>query len=437
MPGGRSHGVLFADEAVANGGSCVVTDSSARSSSSAAAGAKACLHTPEGAETDRRIIQVRNTASALQELARWNRRQSQCLVVGVTGSVGKTTARQMIAAVLRTRYNGIQSPCNFNNELGVPLSLLQLEPMHDFAVLELAAGKPGDITFLAEIAQPEFAVITRVSPTHLESFGDVETIRLAKQELAESVGCGGTVFLNADDPAVRSMSTATSEEVILFGTTSEAAVRASNVSAHNGVCSFTVDHQLFSLNGGRQLVTAALAAVAVGRVAGIADAQISQGLSEFQPDAGRGRVVINSPWTVIDDSYNASPASVLGAIESLADWPDARHRILVLGDMLELGTETDRLHFDIGRAMAGSSIDHAVIYGRYADAVIRGARSTGRSSCGFSSFHDLHTLQAMLDCILTAGDVILIKGSRGMRMERIVNWLIEQSRGAPAERFAA
>ena len=437
MPGSRNHGVLFADDAIARGASCVVSDFNARRSSNDGNATSACLHSPDGAETDRRTIRVTSAAVALQELARWNRRQSKCLVIGVTGSVGKTTTRQLIAAVMRAHFKGIQSPRNFNNELGVPLSLLQLEPAHDFAVLELAAGKPGDIRFLAEIAQPEFAVVTRVSAAHLETFGSVDAIRRTKQELAESVGRGGTVFLNADDPAVLSMASAISADVVRFGTNSEAAVRASDISAHNGVCSFIVDSQRFSLNGGRQLVTAALAAVAVGRVAGIADSQIALSVAEFQPDAGRGRVVLNSPWTVIDDTYNASPASVMGAIESLSDWPDARRRILVFGDMLELGTAAEQLHYDIGRAIARSSIDHAVIYGRHADHVIRGTQSAWQSLNRCSSFHDLNTLQVMLDCILTAGDVILVKGSRGMRMERIVNWLCEKSRAATTDRFAA
>ena len=437
MPGDRYHGLLFADEAIARGASCVVTDFAAFRSSTNGAAATACLHSPDGAETDRRIIRVSSTVLALQDLARWNRRQSQCLVIGVTGSVGKTTTKQLLAAVMGTRYHGVQSPRNFNNELGVPLSLLQLETAHDFAVLELAAGQPGDIRFLAEIARPEFAVVTRVSAAHLEAFESVDAIRRTKQELAESMGRGDAVFLNADDPAVLSMASATSAEVILFGTTSEATVRASHISARNGVCSFNVDSTRFTLHGGRQLVTAALAAVAVGRVAGIADSQIAASVAEFQPDAGRGRVVLNSPWTVIDDTYNASPASVMGAIESLADWPDARRRVLVFGDMLELGPAAEQLHCDIGRAIACSSIDHALIYGRHADHVIRGTQSAGPSLNRYSSFHDVATLQAMLDCILAVGDVILVKGSRGVRMERIVEWLIAQSRQAAADRCAA
>ena len=437
MPGNRNHGMLFADDAIARGASCVVSDFNADRSPNDRKAPSACLHSSDGAETDRRTIRVASTVVALQELARWNRRQSKCLIIGVTGSVGKTTTRQLIAAVMMSRFKGIQSPGNFNNALGVPLSLLQLEPAHDFAVLELAAGKPGDIRFLSEIAQPEFAVVTRVSAAHLESFESVDAILRTKQELAESIGRGGTVFLNADDPAVLSMASATSAEVILFGTTSEATVRASHVSACNGVCSFTVDSTRFSLRGGRQLVTAALAAVAVGRVAGIADSQIAESVAEFQPDAGRGRVVLNFPWTVIDDTYNASPASVMGAIESLSDWPESRHRILVFGDMLELGKAAEHLHYDIGRAIARSSIDHAVIYGSHADHVIRGTQSAGQSLNRCSSFHDVNTLQAMLDCILTAGDVICVKGSRGMKMDRIVNWLCEQSRAATTDRFAA
>ncbi len=438
MQGTARHGMLFLDEAFARGASCVITDSiGCGLSGSEAAAATVGLPAPDNAEFARRIIGVTDTPAALQELARWNRRQSRSLVIGVAGSVGKTTARQMIASVLGTHSSGSQSPHNFNNELGVPLSLLQLAPAHTFAVLELAACKSGDIRFLAELARPEFAVVTRIAASHLDSFGDIDTIRRTKQELAESVPRNGKVFLNCDDPAVRCMAASASADVVLFGTDPDASMRATGISARNGVCSFTVDSQRFSIIGGRQLVTAAMAAVAVGRVAGISDYNIARGLAEFRSDAGRGRVVLNSPWTVIDDSYNACPASVLGAVASLADWPEASRRILILGDMLELGRESDRLHSDVGQSIANSAIDHTVLCGSHADAVIRGARSAGASLNRFSPFRDLDTLRPMLAGLLHPGDVILVKGSRGMRMERILNWLREKCGEASADRSAA
>lgn len=428
LAGTKSHGVLFADEAVAHGASLVVTDFLCSSSPSSPGGVRMAQLVPaDTAETDRRIIRVPDTRQALRKLAMWNRRQSQALIVGVTGSVGKTTTREMIAAVLGSEFSGIQSPRNFNNELGVPLSLLQLSPEHDFGILEMAAARKGDIRLLAEMANPEFAVVTRVAAAHLESFGDLNTIRQAKQELPESIAAGGTVFLNADDAAVRSMATATAADVVMFGLGNDADVRASLVTSCNGICSFVVDRTRFRFSGGRHLVTSALAAIAVGRVTGINDSIIAQRLREFQLDEGRGKIVLRSPWIVVDDTYNASPASVAGVVASLADWPGARHRILVLGDMLELGPDAEKLHFDLGKSLNASQIDHALLFGRYADIVAAGAGSVGVSLNRVSTFRDLTTLQTMLDCLLTEGDVVWLKGSRAMKLEQVVRWLMNQA----------
>jgi UDP-N-acetylmuramoyl-tripeptide--D-alanyl-D-alanine ligase len=164
----------------------------------------------------------------------------------------------------------------------------------------------------------------------------------------------------------------------------------------------------------------------------MADSRIADGLAGFQLDAGRGRMVNREPWTVIDDSYNASPASVAGAIQGLADWPNSRHRILVLGDMLELGQDSAAAHFEIGRQLASSKVDHTLVYGQFAESVVAGARSTGVTLNHISVFHDLATLQVMLDCIMTPGDVVLVKGSRGMQMEHVVQWLQQQAAACSA-----
>ncbi len=435
LPGERSHGFLFADDAVAAGASCVVAESSASEQKSDYLQV-ARFQPADTIETDHRIIRVRNVLQALQQFAAWNRQQSSALMIGVTGSVGKTTTRQMIAAVLNAQYCGLQSPRNFNNELGVPLSLLQLAPEHDFAVLEMGAGRPGDIAQLASLTQPEFGVITRVAAAHLESFGSMEAIRLTKQELPQAVSKTGTVFLNADDPNVRSMASATEAHVVLFGLAEDADIRPTDFVSDGGLCTMSVDGTNFQFHGPRQLLTSALAAIAVGRTVGVSEAKIAAGLATFVPDAGRGRVVQNVPWTVIDDSYNASPASVQSAIAELSDWRKPGHRILVLGDMLELGSEAQAAHFQIGQALMSSAVDHTLVFGEYAESVAAGARSTGVTINHISVFNDLTMLQTMLDCLLTPGDVVLIKGSRGMQMERVVHWLKEQYSSGP-QRSAA
>lgn len=424
VAGNKTHGVLFADQAMDRGAACVVTDFTAsRSTPSIQDFATPTFAAMDSAETDGRIIRVANSVAALQAFGRWNRQQSNALVIGVTGSVGKTTTRQMISQVLGSKFPGIQSPHNYNNELGVPLSLLQLAPEYDFAVLELAAGQPGDIAMLADMAQPEFAVVTRVAATHLESFGSLEAIRRTKMELTAAVAADGTVFLNADDPAVRSMAESTSANVILYGTTIDAAFRATSIVSRDGICQFVVEGQFYQIEGGTHLVTGATAAIAVGRVAGLSSCEIADGLRAYQPDAGRGRITRRHPWTVIDETYNASPASVLAAIQTLTDFGSARRRILVLGDMLELGEHAAAYHREIGRALRESRIDHAIIFGAFADDVASGAMSAGVSFNRLSVFRDITTLNIMLDCLLTPGDAVLVKGSRSMHMERIVESL--------------
>ncbi len=424
LAGDRTHGVLFADQAIARGAACVVTDSAGLGpeplNSISAVPSLAAL---DSSETDGRIIRVADSKVALQSLARWNRKQSDALVVGVTGSVGKTTTRQLITRVLETRFSGTQSQRNYNNEIGVPLSLLQLNPEHDFAVLELAATRTGDIAFLADLVRPEFAVVTRVTSTHLESFGDLSAIREAKSELPAAVAAGGKVFLNADDPAVLSMSRSTSAEVILFGTTNAADFRATSIQSRDCMCQFRVDGQLFQIQGGSHLIIGAVAAIAVGRIAGLSGSEIAEGLADYLPDAGRGGIVQRNPWTVIDESYNASPASVLAAVQTLNDFISAGRRILVLGDMLELGPEAAKFHRDIGSALKDSQIDHALMFGRFADQVAIGACVAGVSPNRLSVFRDMPTLLTMLDCVIIPGDVVLIKGSRSMEMERVVRSL--------------
>lgn len=428
LGGGKTHGVLFADEAIVRGAACVVTDSATSGANcSAAKPVIPVLAATDSAETDGRIIRVENAVNALQSFGQWNRQQSNALVVGITGSVGKTTTRQMITHVLASKFSGVQSPQNYNNELGVPLSLLQLAPEHDFAVLELAAGRVGDIALLADMARPEFGVVTRVAATHLDSFGDLEAIRRTKMELPRSMTSNGTVFLNADDLAVRSMAESTQANIVLYGTSSDAQFRASSIVSRDGVCQFMADGQSFKFYGASHLVPGALAAIAVGRVTGLSTTDIAQGLSNYQPDAGRGRIVQRHPWTVIDETYNASPASMLAAIQTLSDCVSARRRILVLGDMLELGEHAAVFHREIGRALSCSKVDHAVVFGDFADDVATGAMRAGVSANQLSVFRDMPTLNIMLECLLTPGDAVLIKGSRSMHMERVVESLLSAS----------
>lgn len=430
LPGTRTHGIRFASDALKAGAVCVVSCQPAGLLPFVAEEATNSAREQVGS----RILLVPDSQRALQQLAVWNRQQSDALTIGVTGSVGKTTTRQMIASVLSAGFRGLQSPQNYNNEIGLPLTLCQLNAEHEFASLELGAGRPGDISLLCEMARPEMAVVTRVAPCHIETFGSIEQIRQTKQELVESIDEQGIVFLNADDPFVRSMALAARGRVVWFGVSNEADFRGEEVVCRDGQTEFRCCGSRFRFQGPRHLVTSAVAAIAVGSTVGLTVQQIADGLALFRLDCGRGQIRMTLPWVVIDESYNASPASVLAAIESLSSWKD-RRKILVLGDMLELGDSAVALHGEVARSLNRAEIDHTLFCGKFADEFASAALASGLPLNRISAFHEKTTLLSMLECVLSPGDVVCVKGSRSTHMEEVIQWLT--LRGSEAQRYAA
>lgn len=404
LPGDRTHGALFAADALRSGAAAVLTDGVAG---------------PE-LPADRRIV-VPDAVHALQAIGRDNRARSDALVIGVTGSVGKTTTRQMICHLLDGIGRGLQSHANHNNHLGVPLTLSRLTADDEFAVVELGASAAGEIAHLAELARPEFAVVTAVAEAHLSGFGSLEGVRRGKQELVEAMRAEHTVFLNADDPRVAGMAAATAARVVTFGRTAGSQVRAEAVHSVNDRLRFRSAGRWFELPvTGERFLPAALATVAIGREIGLPDGDLAARLRSFCPGSGRGRVIRGSRLTVIDDTYNACPASVMGAVSVLESWRPAGRRILVLGDMLELGDRSDAAHAELGQRLAAASVDHCLLFGRYASRVADAALRAGRPQNGISVFSDITTLQTVLDCVTGPGDAVLIKGSRAMRLERLL-----------------
>jgi UDP-N-acetylmuramoyl-tripeptide--D-alanyl-D-alanine ligase len=429
LPGSHCHGMTHASAAQAAGAAAIVTD---------------CLLKTDNGETNSPsqierlrnqsrstpVLLVRDSATALTQLAVWNRHQSHALMIGITGSVGKTTTRQMIFSVLSSVHQGIQSPANFNNELGVPISLLRLTSDHEFASIEMGASGPHEIAPLALTARPEFGVITRVCPAHLEGFGDIDTVFRTKRELIESLPSHGVAFLNGDDAMVRRMQSSAPCPVVLFGEAPDCDIRPEKVLYEDGVLCFAIHGFEYRVKAsGRHLLCSALAAVAIGQQIGLSPVQIQSGLASFHPGTGRGSMIQLPSCTVIDDTYNASPASVAAAIESVSDWKSCRHQILVLGDMKELGQQSAEFHRQAGAAMAATTISHVLAFGEFADDVAAGFLESSAAATPvplqnrISVFHDMHQLCAVLDCILSDGDVVLVKGSRSVGMERVVEHL--------------
>jgi UDP-N-acetylmuramoyl-tripeptide--D-alanyl-D-alanine ligase len=362
----------------------------------------------------------------LGDFARWQRRRQEALVIGVTGSVGKTTTRTLIHAALGGQYDGVQSPRNYNNEIGVPLTLLDLHRGHEFAVLEMGAGRIGDIRTLADIAEPEVGVITAIGLAHVQGFGSEQAIIQGKGELLEALPQSGFAVLPGDDSRLKSMAQRAACPTIFVGEADTNKLRAQDVVARAAHLSFTVDKQRYEIAAtGRHFLTGALCAIAVAREVGLSPRNIAEGLRTFQPVGGRSCIVRIGSWTVIDDTYNANPSSMQAACRVVRelDFGAVNHRLLVFGDMLELGAETISAHRQLGAAAAKTGADYLLACGDQAEQVARGAIEAGLSRHRIARCRDLESLLTVLDCWLEPQDVLLVKGSRGMRMERVIEWL--------------
>jgi UDP-N-acetylmuramoyl-tripeptide--D-alanyl-D-alanine ligase len=372
------------------------------------------------------VLIVDDTLTALGRFARWYRLRMDALVIGVTGSVGKTTTRELIFAALSSQFSGVRSRKNFNNLIGLPLSLLDLDPSHEFAVLEMGASAQGDIQQLCELAHPEIGVITAIGPAHLQSFGSIAGIIQTKGELLEQLPSSGFAVLPGDDETLRQMSHRAPCKAIFVGQHDYNQIRATNVEARPGSLRFHCEGQDFDIPiNGRHTLTNALCAIGIGLEIGIPVRSLASGLGKFVPAPGRAGLTHIGPWTVIDDTYNASPLSVAAACRMLRELvlPTARQRILVLGDMRELGDTSVREHEQIGTLVAELQLDRLLVCGDFAADVARGAKQNGMKPHQIAAATDAETLLAVLDCWLEADDVLLIKGSRAMRMEQVVEWL--------------
>jgi UDP-N-acetylmuramoyl-tripeptide--D-alanyl-D-alanine ligase len=370
------------------------------------------------------VIKVPDTLRALGDLAAAVRRQFAEPVIGITGTSGKTTCKEMLAAILNSIGPGLKSAGNFNNLIGVPLTLFGLQQDQRWAVVEMGMSARGEIARLAEIAAPNIGLITNIGAGHLENFDGISGVARAKGELFINLPADGVALVNADDPEICKLPMANGVRKVFFGTTAEAAIRAEQIAAHNGSVSFdlTIDSatQRVALPlPGRHNVSNALGAAAVAMVLGVGLKEIVVGLEAFQPCPGRMELLeLPGDLVVLEDSYNANPLSVHAALDALHDLGSPGQRIAVLADMLELGQSAPELHYQIG-TIAAERVDQLFTFGPLAEEIARGAVDAGLpdSKVFIASSHD--ELSASLLEGLQAGDRVLIKGSRGMRMEKV------------------
>ncbi len=377
-------------------------------------------------------LRVDNTISALQQIARFWRRKLDLRVVGITGSVGKSTTKELVAEVLSTRYRTLKSPGNLNNEIGLPLTMLRLGTGYQYAVFEMGFYVPGEIAFLCDIALPQVGVVTNVGTVHAERAGSQEAIARGKAELVQSLPQApqGVAILNFDDPWVRQMEEKTKARIFFYGLSREANLWADDVMGLGleGI-RFRLHYQGETLHVripliGRHSVHTALRAAAVGIAEGLNWQEILEGLNQGHTQLRLAAVRSQTGALLLDDTYNASPESMLAAL-TLLDELEGR-KVAVLGDMLELGPYERGGHEMVGlRAAQVANI--LLTLGERAHMIAEAARRVGMKKSAVLEFDEFEPLIEWLKTNLTKDDVVLVKGSHGLRMDRITSLLEARS----------
>ncbi|MFZ5822612.1 MAG: UDP-N-acetylmuramoyl-tripeptide--D-alanyl-D-alanine ligase [Chloroflexota bacterium] len=373
-------------------------------------------------------LRVENTLAALQQIARSWRRKLDLRVIGITGSVGKSTTKETVAEVLSQRYRTLKSPGNLNNEIGLPLSILRLSSGYQRAVLEMGFYVPGEISFLCDLALPQVGVVTNIGTVHAERAGSQENIFIGKSELVQALPPApeGVAILNYDDPWVRKMEEKTRAQVFYYGLSPEADLWADHVTGLGleGI-RFQLHYKRETLHArvpliGRHSVHTVLRAAAVGLVEGLTWQEIFDGLRQGHTQLRLVAVRSQNGALLLDDTYNASPESMLAAL-NLLDEMEGR-KIAVLGDMLELGPYERQGHELVG--MRAAQVAGVLLtLGQRGHMIAEAARKAGLKKTLVLEFEELEPVVAWLEANLSANDNVLVKGSHGLRMERIVNAL--------------
>lgn len=375
------------------------------------------------------LVGVNDTQRALEELAAWFRQGFSCPVVGVTGSTGKTTVKEMTAAALGAEAPVLSTRGNYNTEIGLPLTLFSLEEEHRAVVLEMAMRAPGQIRRLAQIARPQVGLITQIGVTHLEKLGSRDAIARAKGELLEELTSHGTAVLWRDDPYFPLLASRTRASVISFGWQANADLKPREVSSVPGALEFIADtpwgEQRLHLTAlGKHNVMNALAALAAGGALGWSLESMARGLGNYRPPQQRLQLKKGlSGSVIVDDTYNANPDSAARGLDALMETRGEGRAVAVLGDMLELGAESGRRHYEIGSYAADLGIDCLLVLGDYREQLAEGARERGIPEQRILVLESRSQAIAALKELLGPGDVCLIKASRGLALEKVVQAL--------------
>jgi len=382
---------------------------------------------PENVPGDKGIVQVGDTTLALQMLARAIRQRFDFTLIAITGSAGKTTTKEMIATLVGTEKRTFKSWGNFNNLIGCPLCIDNTPDDAEVVVSEMGMNHKGEIATLAALTRPDIGVYTNIAPVHIEFFGTIEKIAEAKRELLENVKSDGTIVLNADNEHVMRISEGFTGTKVTYGIDHAADYRATAVTERGLLGTrFTIraegeDRDFELALPGRHNLANLLAAIATARVAGISWDGIAAGIANVRPAYHRGVVVPYRGATIYDDSYNSNPFALASALTLLRQ-AEAKRRIAVIGDMLELGEKELDYHRDSGRAIP-NEVDVVIGVGRRAKSLLDGARDAGFVDGKLHHFDDAQAAGAFLQDFIREGDLVLIKASRGIGLDRIVTML--------------
>lgn len=366
---------------------------------------------------------VPDTRSALQKLARSYRRCVDMRVIAITGSGGKTTTKEYAHAVIRTMHRVHSNPGNYNSTIGVPLTVLDTEEDAEYLVCEIGANQAGEIDFLADLILPDVGVITNIGDAHVGEFGSRDAIAAAKGELLDHIGETGHIVLPRDDDYFDVLRARAGGRVFTFGTTESSDYVVRDMRRNENGIAFTVNGEPFTVATlGQYHALNACVAAAVGEICGVALVDASRAIATVLPGAGRGKITTVAGVTVVDESYNASPASMALSLDMLAESGPA-HSVAVLGDMAELGPRSEELHMSIGRHIAGAGIARVFWKGVNAGTVEKGIEEA-KGEVEFASFENLESLADAVASGVSGGDVVLVKASRSCELDTFVHELI-------------
>jgi len=374
------------------------------------------------------IIVVKSSTEALKKIAKFYRSTLNIPVIGITGSVGKTSTKEMIASVLSERFNVLKTLKNFNNEIGLPQTLLRIREEHEVAVIEMGINHFSEMSRLSDVARPDVVVMTNVGPCHLENLNDLNGVLKAKSEVFEFMNPNGEIFLNGDDEPLSLVKDVNGHKPLFFGFNNTNDYYADAINETESFTTCTLHHNDWSLPvciniPGKHMIYHALTAAAIGRYYNLTDEEIASGIEKLQPVDGRNNRISANDITIVDDCYNANPISMKGAINTLSTVKG--RKVCILGDMFELGKDEELLHYDVGTFLSEKPIDLLITVGALAVNIAKGASKN--NSLEIISYKEKEALEKELPLLIKVGDTVLLKASHGMHFDTIVEQLRSDS----------